>query len=67
MRRFWGVAAVAVGLVWATLALAQGTYPDRAIRILVGFPAGGPPDIAARLLAERFSASWGKSVVVENV
>ena len=46
--------------------LAQGTYPERAIRIFVGFPAGGPPDIAARLLAERFSANWGKSVVVEN-
>jgi tripartite-type tricarboxylate transporter receptor subunit TctC len=53
-------------LIWATLTLAQGSYPDRAIRILVGFPAGGPPDIAARLLAERFAASWGKSVVVEN-
>jgi len=33
---------------------------------MVGFPPGGPPDIAARLLAERFSANWGKSVVVEN-
>ena len=66
MRRFWSVAAATVGLLWATLALAQGPYPDRTIRILVGFPAGGPPDIAARLLAERFSANWGKSVVVEN-
>jgi tripartite-type tricarboxylate transporter receptor subunit TctC len=66
MTRFWSVAAATVGLFWATLALAQGSYPDRTIRILVGFPAGGPPDIAARLLAERFSANWGKSVVVEN-
>jgi tripartite-type tricarboxylate transporter receptor subunit TctC len=66
MTRFWTIAAATVGLLWATLALAQGTYPERAIRILVGFPAGGPPDIAARLLAERFSANWGKSVVVEN-
>jgi len=66
MTRFWSVAAAAVGLLWATLAFAQGTYPERAIRILVGFPTGGPPDIAARLLAERFSANWGKSVVVEN-
>ena len=66
MRHFWSVAAATVGLFWATLALAQGPYPDRTIRILVGFPAGGPPDIATRLLAERFSANWGKSVVVEN-
>ena len=49
-----------------TPALAQANYPDRTVRIFVGFPPGGPPDIAARLLAERFSASWGKSVVVEN-
>ena len=42
----------------------QLSGPD--IRIFVGFPAGGPPDIAARMLAERLSANWGKSVVVEN-
>ncbi len=58
--------AVLSGLLAAGPATAQATYPDRTIRIYVGFPAGGPPDIAARLLAERFSASWGKSVVVEN-
>jgi len=46
---------------------AQADYPDRAIRILVGFPPGGPPDVAARLLADKFSEAWGKSVVVENV
>ena len=48
-------------------AAAQTNYPDRAVRILVGFPAGGPPDIVARLLADKFSESWGKPVVVENV
>jgi tripartite-type tricarboxylate transporter receptor subunit TctC len=65
MKALWSIAALS-GLLAADPAIAQGTYPDRTIRIFVGFPAGGPPDIAARLLAERFSASWGKSVVVEN-
>ena len=65
MKALWCIAALS-GLLAADPAIAQGTYPDRTIRIFVGFPAGGPPDIAARLLAERFSASWGKSVVVEN-
>ncbi len=46
---------------------AQISYPDRTVRILVGFPAGGPPDIAARLIADKLSMAWGKPVVVENV
>jgi len=65
MKALWSIVVLS-GLLAVPPALAQGTYPDRTTRIFVGFPAGGPPDIAARLLAERFSASWGKSVVVEN-
>ena len=53
-------------LLLASVALGQSIYPEKAIRILVGFPPGGPPDIAARLLADRFSDTWGKPVVVEN-
>jgi tripartite-type tricarboxylate transporter receptor subunit TctC len=51
----------------APRALAQANYPDRPVRILVGFPVGGPPDIVARYLAEKFSAAFGKPFVVENM
>jgi tripartite-type tricarboxylate transporter receptor subunit TctC len=65
MRPIGSVVAAVLSLL-AGHAVAQQTYPDHPIRILVGFPAGGPPDLVARLLAEKFSAAWGKSVVVEN-
>ena len=59
-------AALLLGLT-AGSAAAQGSYPDQTIRILVGFTPGVAPDITGRLLAEKFTEAWGKSVVVENV
>ena len=56
--------ALVLGVI-ATSALAQG-YPNKSIRIIVPFPAGGTTDIVARLLAQRMSESMGQSVVVEN-
>jgi tripartite-type tricarboxylate transporter receptor subunit TctC len=48
-------------------ALAQSAYPSRPVKILVGFTAGTAPDLAARILADRFSEIWGTPFVVENV
>jgi len=62
-----GLFAALSAYVAAGNAVSQGSYPEKTIRILVGFPAGGPPDVASRLLAEKFSAAWGNPVVVENV
>src|SRR5262249_6346058 len=45
---------------------ARAGSPDRPIRALVGFPAGGGVDIVARLFAEPLKAALGQSVIVEN-
>jgi tripartite-type tricarboxylate transporter receptor subunit TctC len=64
------VLATLVSGAFVPLALsahAQSTYPDKTVRVVVPFPAGGATDILARLLAERMSSTWGKPVIVENV
>ena len=45
---------------------AQTTYPEKPIRIVVGFPPGSQPDTVARLLGQKFAEAWGKPVVVDN-
>jgi tripartite-type tricarboxylate transporter receptor subunit TctC len=66
---------IALALAMGTLALpwlvpagaaAQAAYPNRSIRLVVGFAAGGPTDVIARIIAQDMSASLGQPVVVEN-
>jgi tripartite-type tricarboxylate transporter receptor subunit TctC len=50
---------------WPLAARAQA-YPSRPITIVVPYPAGGPTDTLARILAERMRGALGQSVIIEN-
>jgi len=45
---------------------ASATFPNRPIRMIVPFPAGGPSDIVARLIGQKMSEDWGQPVVIDN-
>src|SRR6185295_16181156 len=65
-RRFpYVLAAVAALPAVSCIAWAQ-TYPSRPVRIVVGFPPGGPTDIAARLIGQSLSERLGQQFVIEN-
>jgi len=55
-----------IALLFVFCAAAHAQYPDKPIRLVVGFSAGGPTDLPARLIADRLGASLGQRVVVEN-
>jgi len=68
LRRGPVLAALAVALISLAIApaSAQSDYPNRPIRLIVGFGAGGGTDILARLVGARLSEILGQSIVVEN-
>jgi tripartite-type tricarboxylate transporter receptor subunit TctC len=45
---------------------AQTTYPEKPVRVVVGFPIGGEADAVARLLSQKLAEAWGKTIVVDN-
>lgn len=70
MRRITalGLAAGVVATLFAAGARAQGMgqYPNRPIRVIVPYPAGGIVDIVARTVTEQVSRDWKQSIVVES-
>jgi len=67
MRTVSSIAAIATLLAAMPSAGADvPAYPTKTIRIVVPFPPGGISDVMARVLAQKFSESWGQSAVVEN-
>src|SRR3954462_9776412 len=65
MRMLRALAVLALALVAFTPAQAQD-FPTRAVRLIVAFPAGGPTDFVAQLLADKVKDILGQSVLVEN-
>jgi tripartite-type tricarboxylate transporter receptor subunit TctC len=64
MRNLWLIAVV-LSVSWATSVSAED-YPDRAVKIVVPFPAGGTADAVPRIVGDWLSRKWGQPVVIEN-
>ena len=53
-------------LLLASPCLAQAAYPNKPVRVVVPFPAGGSADVLCRIVGEKLSAAWGQPVIVDN-
>jgi tripartite-type tricarboxylate transporter receptor subunit TctC len=62
-RQLLHLATGAAGLAAVSRAARADAYPSRPIRILVGFPAGGTPDLLARMIGQRLQERLGQPVI----
>ena len=63
--RFLGVIAALCAGVMASGPSSAQQFPAKPVRLIVGFAAGGPTDVIARVIAQDMTASLGQSVIVE--
>src|SRR6516225_9336198 len=63
--RFLGAALIAAAAIRAAPALAQDSYPNKPIKIVLPVPAGSALDIATRAIGEQLSVRWGQQVLIE--
>jgi tripartite-type tricarboxylate transporter receptor subunit TctC len=59
------IAAICAALMLTSAASAQH-YPNRIVRIIVPFPAGGPTDVIARLVGQKLTEKLGQPFIIEN-
>src|SRR5438445_8688335 len=64
--RLANITAVLGLIVCSCLAAAAEEFPNRTVRIVVAFPAGGPTDFVARLIADKLKPRIGQNVIIEN-
>src|SRR5262245_16612906 len=63
----WSRAAfLALAIVGATAIAATASFPDRPVRLLVGYPPGGGSDTVARIIAPRLQEALGQQWLVDN-
>ena len=58
--------ALSLAALVSSTAFSQGNYPDKPIRLVLGFPPGGPTDLVARILAQKLTEQMGQTVLVDN-
>jgi tripartite-type tricarboxylate transporter receptor subunit TctC len=64
--KVWTFLVILLGAAGWPLCAHSQNYPNRPITVVVPFPAGGPTDTIARIMAERMRVSLGQSVLIEN-
>ena len=60
-------ATLAGALLWQTPSMAQASFPNRPMTLIVSYAAGGPSDVIARALGESMSVTLGQPIMIENV
>jgi putative tricarboxylic transport membrane protein len=66
-RAFVGISAAVFGLLAAAATASAQHYPSRTVTIVTPYPAGGPTDLTARVVAQSMSAQLKQSFIVENI
>ncbi len=66
MKRRLLLAAGIGSLAAPAIVRAEGKYPDRPIRLVVPFPAGGATDVAGRMFADKLTQQLGQTVIIDN-
>jgi tripartite-type tricarboxylate transporter receptor subunit TctC len=65
--RALALALVLVSPLAGSAVFAQTNWPEKPVRLVVGFTAGSATDVTARMFAQKFSEAWGQPVIVDNV
>ena len=60
-------ALVVLGLALASPVAAQTPWPEKPVKLVVGFTPGSATDVTGRMFAQKFGEAWGQPVIVENI